>query len=67
MVTLKDIRKGSIIIVRGGFGNEAPVKARVDSVQRDIKHGIPGIDYTAITNGDERWAYLEQIERVVMY
>jgi len=47
MVKLKDIRPGSIVMVRGNFGTGAPVRAVVDSTcscsgwQRGIKHQKP--------------------------
>jgi len=61
MVTLKDIREGSVVIVRGNFGNGKPQRAVVTGVDEDIKNGRPGIDY-----GDS-WAYLTQVDRVVEY
>jgi hypothetical protein len=61
MIKLKDIRVGSIVIVRGDFGNGKPVKVEVLEVDKDIKNGIPGIEY------DDSWAYLHQVERVVVY
>lgn len=67
MVKLKDLREGSIVMVRGGFGSEPAVKARVEAVERDIKNGMPGIDYTVMSNGDGHWAYLDQVDRVVTY
>jgi hypothetical protein len=67
MIKLKDVREGSVVIVRGGFGNGPAVKARVEAVERDIKNGMPGIDYTVMSNGDEHWAYIDQVDRVVTY
>ena len=66
-VVLKDVRVGSIVMVRGGFGTDAPVKARVDNIERDIKNGYPGIDYTVMKTGDELWAYIDQVDSVVTY
>ena len=67
MVKLKDVREGSIVMVRGGFGSEPAVKAKVENVDSNIKNGRAGIDYTVIADRDERWAYLDQVERVVTY
>ena len=68
MVKLKDVREGSIVMVRGGFGNEPAVKAKVENVDSNIKNGRAGIDYTELgPTGCERWAYLDQVERVVTY
>jgi hypothetical protein len=61
MVTLKDIREGSVVIVRGDFGNGRPQQVVVEAVEADIKNGRPGIDYA------DSWAYLTQVERVVTY
>jgi len=61
MVELKDIRQGSVVIVRGDFGSGAPKRVSVLEVHEDIKNGRPGIDY------DGSWAYLTQIDRVVSY
>jgi hypothetical protein len=61
MVTLKDIREGSVVIVRGNFGNGPEQRVTVTEVDSDIKNGRPGICY------EESWAYLTQVERVVTY
>lgn len=64
---LSDIRVGSTVMVRGGFGTDKPVKAKVEAVLKDIKNGRPGIDYVNKSTGDEHWAYLDQIDSVVKY
>ena len=61
MVTLNDIREGSVVIVRGNFGNGKPQQVVVEAVEADIKNGRPGIDYK------DSWAYLTQVDRVVTY
>ena len=61
MVTLKDIREGSVVIVRGNFGSGAPHRVVVEEVHEDVKNGRPGIDY------EGSWAYLTQVDRVVTY
>lgn len=61
MITLKDIREGSIVMVRPGFGQFPAIRVRVEEVEADIKNGRPGIAY------GENWAYLYQVERVVAY
>jgi len=61
MVELKDIRVGSVVIVRGDFGMGKPRQVVVEAVEADIKNGRPGIDY------DGSWAYLTQVDRVVTY
>ena len=59
MVTLKDIREGSVVIVRGNFGTGPEQRVTVLEVEEDVKNGRPGICY------DESWAYLTQVQRVV--
>jgi hypothetical protein len=61
MVELKDIREGSVVVVRGNFGSGEPRRVVVKAVEADIKNGRPGIDY------DRSWAYLTQVDRVVSY
>jgi hypothetical protein len=61
MVTLKDIREGSVVVVRGNFGNGPEERVTVQEVEEDVKNGRPGICY------DESWAYLTQVMRVVTY
>ena len=61
MVKLKDIREGSVVIVRGAFGTGPEERVKVEEVHEDIKNGRPGIDYAG------SWAYLSQVQRVVNY
>ena len=61
MVQLKDIRVGSVVIVREAFGTGAERRVIVEAVEADIKNGRPGIDYA------DSWAYLTQVQRVVTY
>jgi hypothetical protein len=61
MVTIEDIREGSVVIVRGSFGQGRPQEVVVEAVEADIKNGRPGIDY------EGSWAYLTQVDRVVTY
>ena len=67
MVTLNQVRQGSIVRVRGDFGSGPAVRARVDAVCEDVKNGYPGIDYTVLSDNDERWAYLDQVVSVDKY
>jgi hypothetical protein len=66
MVILDEIREGSVVIVRGGFGQELPKEVVVDEVHADIKNGRAGIDYTE-ADGNTRWAYLDQVQKVITY
>jgi len=61
MVKLSDIQVGSRVLVRGCFGMDEPVEARVTEVFEEIKNGRPGITY------DNSWAYLNQVVQVVKY
>jgi hypothetical protein len=61
MVKLKDIREGSVVIVRGAFGSGPEERVKVEEVHEDVKNGRPGIDY------EGSWAYLSQVQRVVSY
>jgi hypothetical protein len=61
MVKLKDIREGSVVIVRGAFGTGPEERVKVEEVHDDVKNGRPGIDY------EGSWAYLTQVVRVVSY
>jgi len=65
MVKLKDVRVGSIVMVRGNFGTGFAVRAVVAGVEADIKNGRPGIDYTAVGAKTSNWAYLDQVDRVI--
>ena len=67
MVKLEQLRCGSKVLVRGGFGTTGAKRATVTSVEEDIKNGSPGIDYTVDATGDEHWAYLDQVQSVVAY
>ena len=67
MIRLEEIREGSVVIVRGGFGAETATKALVEEVEEDIKNGRPGITYREIATGSPRWAYLNQVQTVVTY
>ena len=61
MVKLSDIQVGSRVLVRGCFGIDLPIEARVTEVFEEIKNGRPGITY------DNSWAYLNQVVQVVKY
>lgn len=66
MVQLKDIREGSIVVVRGNFGSGPRETVTVVGLDEDIKNGLPGIDYDT-ADGDGHWAYLSQVSSVVTY
>jgi hypothetical protein len=66
MLTLKDVREGSVVFVCGDFGTGPAKRVTVTYTDNDIKNGYPGIDYIT-EDGDERWAYLTQVQSVVQY
>jgi hypothetical protein len=65
-VNIADVRVGSRVVIRSGFGSERPETVTLEGVDADIKNGRPGCDYTD-SKGDGRWAYLSQVVRVVEY
>jgi len=67
MVKLEQLRSGSKVLVRGGFGTTSAKRATVDNVEEDIKNSSPGINYTVDASGEQHWAYLEQVQRVLTY
>jgi hypothetical protein len=67
MITLNDLREGSTIVVRGAFGTGVAQTATVNCIEEDIKNGLPGIDYTVKATGEQLWAYLTQVQKVVKY
>jgi uncharacterized protein (DUF885 family) len=67
MVKLNEIREGSLVQVRGCFGTGPLVTAKVRAVEKNIKNGVPGIDYVQLSNDEEHWAYLSQVARVVKF
>ena len=65
-VGLEQVRAGSRVVIRSGFGSEPAETVTLENVEADIKNGRAGCDYTD-TKGEPRWAYLTQIVRVVKY
>jgi len=65
-IKLSQVREGSVVMVRGCFGNDPAVRATVTGVDSDIKNGLPGIDYRT-REGDMHWAYLDQVDSVVKF
>jgi len=65
-VDIDDVRAGSVVVIRSGFGSEPAETVTLENVEADIKNGRAGCDYTD-TKGEPRWAYLTQIVRVVQY
>jgi len=66
-ISLSDLREGSVVLVRGGFGSEAAVEATITCVCDDVKNGYPGVDYVVNKTQEMHWAYLDQVKRVITY
>ncbi len=64
-VKFSELREGSVVMVRGDFGNGISVVGQVDEVLDNIKNGRPGIDYSF--KGVSYWAYLDAVDSVVRY
>jgi hypothetical protein len=63
MVKLEQLRSGSKILVRDGFGFS---RATVKGIEQDI-FGSPGIDYTLDASGERHWAHLDSVQQVLRY
>jgi len=66
-VQLNEMREGSRIIVRGSWGSGNQVVGVVTDVCKDVKNGIPGVDYTVESTGATHWAYLDQVDQILTY
>ena len=60
-----EIREGSIVVVKGGFGSESPKQVKVEGV--GLKNGYQVFDYDGQSDGTGRWAYSDQILEVIEY
>lgn len=60
-VNLKDIKIGGRVKVEL---DGKIVTGTVTDKSTDIKNGVAGIDYE-LDNGDEHWAYIHQVQRVL--
>ena len=65
-VNVKQLKSGSVVVVRSGFGSEAPETVTVDDIESDCKNGRATIDYVDCSDRS-RWAYTDQIVKVVSY
>jgi len=71
MIKLSDIRKGSIVIVRGDFGRGEPQQVTIDGIDEEGKNGYPVISYKGVNVALQEqlasWAYLDQVAQVITY
>lgn len=64
-IKLSDLKEGMKIMVRGGFGSEAPREAVIDCLEPGGKNGMDIVNYVEVKSGEERWAYLDQVVRII--
>ena len=60
---LPDLCVGTFIRVR--HSTDVSHVGRVDAIHRNIKNGMPGVDYTTPTDQKRWWCYLEQITEII--
>ena len=63
---LSKLRPGTVLVVRSGFGGEAPATVTLEGVEYEGKNGRTTIDYID-RSGNGRWAYTDQIVEVITY
>ncbi|CAB4168894.1 hypothetical protein UFOVP1516_34 [uncultured Caudovirales phage] len=66
VVDVERLGPGSVVVVKSGFGGDAPETVTLDGFEWDGKNGKSTIDYVD-KDGDGRWAYTDQIQRVISY
>jgi hypothetical protein len=64
-VQFKDLKVKQKAMVRGGFGGQTPEEVTIIGVHADVKNGRAGIDYVT-ANGAQHWAYIAQIDSIVV-
>ena len=67
MVTLRQIKIGSHVVLRPAFGEGMPIEVIVIEIDPDIANGRAGVTYATTTANSMHWAYLDQIDKVVKY
>jgi len=65
-IDVDKLQTGSVVVVRSGFGDEAPETVTLLGVEYDDDKGEVVIDYVD-RKGDGRWAYTNQIKKVISY
>jgi hypothetical protein len=65
-MSIKDLRAGSIVILRPDFGSGNPVQVMITGVEEQGKNGKDVVDYV-YPDGARRWAYTHQIDKVIEY
>ena len=62
---MKQIREGSVVLVKGGFNTETAKEVKIEGIGE--KNGYVVFDYDTQPNGTGRWAYEDQIIKVIKY
>jgi hypothetical protein len=62
-----DVEEGCLVMVKQDFGMGRTVLAKVDAVLDNVKNGRPGIDYIEMDTGNLKWAYADQIVKLVAW
>ena len=65
-VDISRLKSGSVLRVRGGFGTGAAKTVTLVGVEHEGKNGRDVIEYID-KDGEEHWAYLDQIVSVITY
>ena len=65
--TPDDVKEGSVITVRGGFGRDCARNAVVTDIDREGKNGFATLSYYPVGGSEDRqsWAYFDQVDRVI--
>lgn len=66
VLSIDDIRKGSVVVVRPCFGVGKPIKVTVTEVHDNVKNNCSGISYDDETY-DSHWAYIDQVDSIITY
>jgi len=62
-ITHKTVKTGDFVKVSSSCGQTHIGK--VIRVEKDIKNGIPGIDYVTPLDGKLWWCYIDQIQEII--
>jgi hydrogenase maturation factor len=62
--TANDVNEGDRVVIRSGFGSEAPEIVTLEGVEFNGKNGRDTVNYTD-NKGNGRWAYTDQIVRII--
>ena len=66
VISADDIRVGSRVVIRSGFGQEKPETVILAGIEPYGKNGYDTVDYVD-SKGQGRWAYLDQVVEILKY